>query len=298
MGDMHHGNRYPPSPCPSTANEVIATGDSWKELAQKTQGSKAGPTVHRMIARMNEILPFSQSTGILDNGCGSGAIISHVLDTYGSEIPETARIVASDYSTHMLDALAQTKRSQTSSENNTPWDRVELLNLDAHHLFTIASASLSHITAGHLFFLLDDSRKALAETYRVLSHQGILALSSGSGSQHTTALQNAIEKIRPGTDFRMIREEWSSEANVRNELFVTGFKRIETFSMESEMGYVDHLGFAKTLMIMPVMKNVTVDYSEEEEQRLLQEVVKELRQASPEEPGVCKGTQIVAIARK
>jgi ubiquinone/menaquinone biosynthesis C-methylase UbiE len=257
--------------------------------------------MRRMITRVNEIFLFSSASGILDNGCGSGSIISHVLDTFSSDIPHTARIVASDYSVHMLDALNQTKQARRAAQlggTTNVWQRLELLNLDAHDLSAIPSNSLSHVTAGHLYFLLDDSRKALAETHRVLAPNGVLALSSGSGSQHITALQNAVERIRPGTNLKMIREEWSSESNIRNELLATSFTDIETFSMESELPYTDHMGFAETMMIMPVMKNVTADYNEVEKERLLEEVVVELRKANPKEPGKLSGTSIVAIARK
>jgi ubiquinone/menaquinone biosynthesis C-methylase UbiE len=64
---------------------------------------------------MNEILPYKQACGILDNGCGSGSIISNLLDTFGTEIPDNARIKASDFSTHMLESFQNTNESKTSS---------------------------------------------------------------------------------------------------------------------------------------------------------------------------------------
>ncbi|OAP60387.1 hypothetical protein AYL99_05389 [Fonsecaea erecta] len=274
-----------------------STGESWKELANKKHGLKAGDTVKTMIARMNEILPFATARGIFDNGCGTGTIISHILDTFGGEIPDSARIIAADFSVHMLKVLGETKKTRVSMGNKA-WDRLELLNLDAHDLSKIPESSISHVTGGHLYFLLSDARKALSETQRILGLGGVLALSSGKGSQHLDALQDAVEHIRPGTHLRLTREPWASEEGVRKELEDTGFVDVETFLIESEIQYKDHRDFADTLLLMPVMKNATEGYGEDERKRLLDQVVENLRGMNPAAPGTLKGTGIIALARK
>ncbi|KIW81363.1 hypothetical protein Z517_04388 [Fonsecaea pedrosoi CBS 271.37] len=274
-----------------------STGESWKELANKKHGLKAGDTVQTMIARMNETLPFATTKGIFDNGCGTGTIITHILDTFGCEIPDSARIIAADFSVHMLEVLAETKRARVSMEKNG-WDRLELHNLDAHDLSNIPDGSISHVTGGHLYFLLSDARKALLETRRILESDGTLALSSGKGGQHLDALQDAVEHVRPGTHLRLTREPWASEEGVRKELEATGFVDVETFLLESEVQYKDHLDFAETLLLMPVMKNATDGYGEDERKRLLDQVVENLCGMNPAAPGMLKGTGIIALARK
>lgn len=290
-----HGQLY------SDAHYMIATGDSWKELASviSKQSNKAsmGDTVRRLITRLNERSPFAKASGILDNGCGGGAIISLILDDYGAEIPPTASIVAGDFSEHMLKVVQDTKDAKVA-EGKAGWERLEVRNLDAQDMVGIADGSLSHVTGGHLYFLLPDYRKALKETYRVLGAGGELAISGGRGSQHLDALHDAVEVVRPGTNLQMIQEPWASEAGVKSELEAAGFGDVETFVVDSVMKYERHNDFAKMLLTMPVMKNVIGDYTEDEKDRLLAELVVALRSRNAAEPGELSGSSIVALGRK
>lgn len=261
------------------------------------KGSKAGETVQRMITRMDEIWPFSEARGIFDNGCGSGTIISYIIDTYGSKIPESARLLAGDYSEHMLEVLSKTKQARISEQAGI-WNRLELQKIDAHDLSSIPNDSLSHVTGGHLYFLLQDGRKALKETLRALSPSGVLAMSTGKGSQHIDALCDAVEKVRPGTNLKMFREPWNSEGSVKQELKTIGFVDAETFVVESEMKYENHEDFTDMLLVMPVMKNALEVYDESERTRLRELVIENLRSMNPAVPGSLRGSSIVTLARK
>lgn len=254
--------------------------------------------VRRMVARMNEISPIATARGILDNGCGGGALISHILSEYGAKIPATASITAGDFSDPMLDAVREAKQARIA-EGKTEWERLQVRKLDAHDLSgEISDGELSHVTGGHLYFLLTDYRKALKETYRVLDRGGVLAISGGKESHHLDALRDAVEVIRPGRDLLMIQEPWASEAGVKNEMEVAGFVEVETFVVGGEFKYENHADFAKMLMTMPIMKNVVSDYSEDEKKRLLVELEGALRKRNPAEPGVMTGFSIVALGRK
>ena len=254
-------------------------------------------TVRKMIAAMNEKAPFADATGILDNGCGAGGIISHILDEYGSEIPESATLLAADYSAAMLEKVDEVKGVKISSGHKI-WGRLETKNLDAHDMSAIADGSLSHITGGHVYFLLFDPRKALKEAHRVLRPGGALAVSSGKSGQHIDVLQDAVETIRPGTQLRMLSEPWKSEVGAKGELEATGFTDVQTFAVDSEVKYGSHSEFARMLLLMPVMKNVTEGYDEQEKERLHAEVVKNLHAVNPAEPGALTGSSVVAVARR
>ncbi|KAK5943546.1 hypothetical protein PMZ80_004554 [Knufia obscura] len=274
-----------------------STGDSWKELAQKSRGYKAGSTTQSMVARMNEIWPFSTARGLFDNGCGTGAVISAILDAYGVDIPAAASVLAGDFSQPMLEVLIEAKQSK-STASEPAWDRLEIRQIDAHDLSTIATASVSHVTGGHLYFLLSDAQMALAETHRVLCPGGVLGMTSGKGSQHIDTLRDAFEQTKPGTKLNLIQEPWSSEEGVRGILEAAGFVSVEISLVESEVAYQTYEDFAETLMLMPVVKNITASYEKEECIQVQQYLTRNLREINPRAPGTLKGVSIIAHARK
>lgn len=250
-----------------------------------------------MLDRMNEGWPFSSAIGIFDNGCGSGSAMSRIIDRFGTEIPTSARLLAGDFSEHMLDAFRKTKEAQSRS-NGDAWDRLELQNIDAHDLSAIRDESISHVTGGMLYFLLPDPQKALQETYRILCHGGVIATSNGKQSQHIDALNKAVEKVKPGTNLGLLSGVWTSEEGVKGELTAAGFVEAKTYLIESEVSYQNHQQFGEMLLQMPVMKQAIDGMSEDEKQRLPGVVVEDLRKINPTQPGTLSGTAIIAISRK
>lgn len=278
---------------------VTSSTDSWKHLASRMKGApaKAGPSVQRMIARMSEIWPFNAARGILDNGCGSGSIISYILEEYGDKLPASATVTAGDFSQSMLDVLRAHKQAHIDN-NDTAWDRLQIYKLDAHDLKDFDDDSISHVTGGHLYFLLDNPQRALAATNRVLCPGGLVGLTSGKSSQHIDALCTAVETIKPGTNLKLLKEPWSTELGVQGELRACGFERLETFLVESTITCTDLQEFARTLLLMPVMQETLRGFSDEDRNRLLIHLVENLRAMDPSERGVFTGVNIVAVGRK
>jgi SAM-dependent methyltransferase len=307
MSTNHAQDQSKLSPAPSALSSPLsdkstANGDSWKELADKVASKKLGEggqqpglTLRKMIARLDERAPFAAATGVLDVGCGTGAVISHILEEHGGKIPSSATIAAADFSEAMLEKLRETKQSNASKPG---WDRLQLHRLDAHDLSAIPDGSFSHVTGGHVYFLLSNPRQALKETHRILARGGMLATSSGKCSEHLDALHDAVEAVRPGTNLQLIREPWTSEQGVQSELEACGFTDVETFAIETEMRYEAHDDFAQVLLVMPVMKEATRGYDDTEKKTLLEKLVHALRQKNPSAPGSLKGTSIVALARR
>ncbi|RMZ85433.1 hypothetical protein DV737_g875, partial [Chaetothyriales sp. CBS 132003] len=281
--------------------DMDSMGDSWKELTEKALAGKhptgPGNAALMMITRMNELWPFSKAKGIFDNGCGTGAILSHILEQYGVEIPPSARILAGDFSDHMLQVVRKTKQAKSESPEKDVWGRVEIRNIDAQDLSSIPDDSVSHLTGGMVYFMLPDAQKALKESNRVLCPGGVIALSSGKSSEHIDALGEAVEKIRPGTHLTLLTGVWASEVGVKKELEAAGFVDVETHLVASSMGYQSHQQFAEMLLQMPVMKNVVDGFSEEEESRLLQGTVDRLRAINPVEPVAAAGMRVADLYR-
>ncbi|KPI40410.1 CRAL-TRIO domain-containing protein C3H8.02 [Cyphellophora attinorum] len=275
-----------------------STGESWKDMAaaftKLPDFQKANPTTKRLIARMDEVYPVREATGILDNGCGAGALISYILDEYGSQLPPDATIIGADFSEHMVKALSDKQKTRIDGGQEV-WKRLQPRQIDAHDLSSVIGAgSLSHVVAGHVFFLLADARKALRQAHLVLQSGGILAISHGYESQHIDAIQDAVESVRPGTQLKMVRKEWSTEEATKAELEECGFEDVEIFFVDNEMGYEKIDDFASMLVRMPVMQNVVDDYSTDEKQRLVQQLAGNLRQANPKEPGKLRGRNLSA----
>lgn len=190
-----------------------------------------------MIARVNEVSPFAKASGILDIGCGTGPIVSYILDKFGHEIPDSSSIFAADFSDHMLAGLRS--KQEKFAEKNAAWRNLKILNLDAHDLSAFASGSVSIVTSGHMYFLLDDFRKALQETARVLCPGGVLAITNGYHADHTNALYRAIDSVRPGTNANFIRKPWDSLVGISDLLQDCGFVDVEVSESKTEMRYVN-----------------------------------------------------------
>lgn len=246
---------------------------------------------------MNELWSFATSTGIFDNGTGTGSIISHILETYGTDIPKTSRILAGDFSEPMLDVVRQ-KKAENLVQQGDIWERLEIHKIDAHDLSSIENNSFSHVAGGHLYFLLPNPRQALTEVNRVLCPSGVIALTNGKSSQHIDALCNAVEAVRPSTNLKLLKEPWSSEEGVRAELEATGFVHVETHLHDTSISYTSHEDLADMLLVMPVMKDASKDFSNREKEQLRQELVKNMKEMSPIAPGSLKGVGIIALARK
>lgn len=288
------------------SNASKAKEDPWKDIASKAKSTtdQANPTIQMMVHRMNESYPFASAKGILDNGCGWGGIVSHILDAHGDQIPQAATLLAGDTSEAMLQSLREKRDTKianvTSATTKNSWSRLTIQNLDAQDLASISENSLSHVTAGHLYFLLPKPILALRETYRVLTPNGITALTTSQSAQHVTALQDAFERVKPGTNLQMLKEPWSSVDGLKRELEAVGFVDVEVVTIETEMKYDtgNIEGFVDMLLGMPVLSDTLAGFDEEERGRLNGVVVEELSRADPEGKGVLKAVGILTLGRK
>lgn len=283
------------------ANCAEAGGDSWKEMTSIMSSMRKNQqmlsTTKVMLECMNGMSSFTSAAGIFDIGCGTGSVMSSLLDTYGNGIPSTARLLAADFSESMVDKLREVKQDRVV-QGKELWERLEIQQLDAHDISTLSDSSFSHVVGGHVYFLLTDPEQALRETYRVLRHGGVVASSNGKQSQHVDAINEAVETIRPGTNLRLLQGPWTSEAGVKGLLEAAGFTDVETILVPSTMPYESHIEFAKMLLSMPVMKSTIEDYSDSEGERLLDALIAELGKRNPAQPGELQGTSIVALARR
>lgn len=121
---------------PSMAQVKLSdsTGDQWDEMAkiyqQLTVQTSRGP-IGKMLERADALLPFTEATGILDNGCGPGPIMNRILEDYS--IADTCSLTCADFSEGMVNRVRQ-QREDKMKEGIAGWDRLEALVQDATDL--------------------------------------------------------------------------------------------------------------------------------------------------------------------
>ncbi|KAF2724466.1 S-adenosyl-L-methionine-dependent methyltransferase [Polychaeton citri CBS 116435] len=273
-------------------------GDDWNEMAKhyKTMTVEVGKeTIFRILAHANNALPWSQATGILDNGCGPGPVLSQLISVHGEVIPKDASIMAADFSSGMIDAV---KNEKIENAGNPLWDRVETAVLDAMDMQGVADGSKSHITAGWVYFMTPDPQKCLFESRRILKDGGVLSLSSWQDNEWLPVMF-AFRKIRPDVPMQIVPDEWRTVEGVSGELKKAGFKDVIAEEVQVSMSFESHDGFVKMICdCMPHLINLFKGMSDAEIDATKDAMLEELKSACPNEPGTLKGISVVGSGRK
>jgi ubiquinone/menaquinone biosynthesis C-methylase UbiE len=151
-----------------------------------------------MLEVMQATLSFSSATTIMDVGCGPGTAVSLLIDHYGGDIPPEAQLIATDYSSGMVEAIKSRKETEISSGKDTAsyWSRVETLVLDAQDLSGLSSDSVSHIMGSLVYFMLPDPKRGLREAHRVLKAGGVFACTSWAKVEWMQFLGQAVQEVR------------------------------------------------------------------------------------------------------
>lgn len=128
-----------------------ASPEDWKRKAGSYKDMTSTLNVKPigiMLERLNALLPFSEATGILDNGCGPAPIMARIIDEHGDSLPQTCILICSDFSNGMVEQANNTKRNALEQQRDSPWTHVRIETLDVMDLLSIEDNSLSHVAAG------------------------------------------------------------------------------------------------------------------------------------------------------
>ncbi|KAM3415321.1 hypothetical protein BST61_g8850 [Cercospora zeina] len=276
-------------------------GADWEEMAKiykKLTVEISSRPIGVMLANANALLPFSEATGIHDNGCGPGPVISRIIADYGTVLPQSCDLSASDFSEAMLAQVRQTKQEEIDRNSASPWARVDVSLLDAMDLQGLTDGSKSHVTAGWVYFMTPSPEKCLAESLRVLKSGGVLSCSSWQGSQWIE-LMNLVREIRPEAPVPEIPEGWKYVKGLVVEVEGAGFQEVEAVEVDVTMAFESHEALLDLLTTkMPHMVKLLSSWSGEEVQRLRSMMNDRLKMMSPEEPGRLTGVALVAVGRK
>ncbi|KAK3675468.1 hypothetical protein LTR78_004551 [Recurvomyces mirabilis] len=254
--------------------------------------------IHKMLERANVLKSFSTASGILDNGCGPGLVMTYLLRDYGSQISKDCTLTCSDFSEGMVKQVQVSKEKYTAADPNSPWARLDTKVQNAMDLKEIADGSQSHITAGFVYFMTPDPQKSLSESLRVLSPSGVLALSAWKSSQWLD-LMNLLTEVRPDKILPTLPEAWTSTGGIEGEMRKAGFKDIETYEVVVDMPYQSYDSFADFMITkMPHIIALSKDMSKEEMAKYKDLFIEKMKGMCATEPGVLHGMSLVALGRK
>ncbi|XXH00639.1 hypothetical protein Hte_006987 [Hypoxylon texense] len=280
---------------------ITTTAEDWKNKADSYKDMTSDLNVKPigvMLEGLNARVPFSQTAGVLDNGCGPGPIMARIIDEFGSSIPQSATLICSDFSSGMVDQANNTKKLAIEQNADSLWNQVRTEVLDAMDLNSIEENSLSHVAAGWVFFNVKDPQKALAESKRVLQPGGVLAASSWAETDWLKILK-AISKLNPALSPPSIGEDWGRAENVRGQFAAAGFRDVEVHEVPVDIPFKTYESFVNVMLTrVTQMVAASRGLPEEAKEKLKGLMVDEMKELCPTEPGVLKGVSLVALGTK
>lgn len=247
--------------------------------AMPFQGPMSGPS-KRLLSALDDASPLSAATAILDVGCGSGLIISLLVSEYGNQIPTSARIIASDFSSGMIDCCRE-KQAQTvgtAEDIGGAWSRLETAIYDAQDLNGIKDGEISHVTGNLVYFMLPSSRKGLQEAHRVLKEGGALSLTSFRKVEWSDVMCEAAKRVRAdassGFDVKKMGP-WASTEGLKGEFEACGFKNVKTEYFELNMPMADTTLFVNAFIRSnnPGALSILGEFTPEEVDRVCEEFI-------------------------
>ncbi|QIW98163.1 hypothetical protein AMS68_003681 [Peltaster fructicola] len=285
----------------ATNNLLTGTkGSDWTGLAEKLAERSGNPStaaIASLLAETNAHLPFSQATGILDNGCGPGSVMTSVLDTHGADLPKDCPLTCSDFSEGMIQQVNNTKDKRVA-EGAQHWSRLTTIVSNAMDMATIPSRSCSHILAGWVYFMTPDPQKCLAESHRMLSADGVLGLSSWENSEWLEVMRT-LTTVFPDRAIPELPKEWSSTSAVKVEIEKAGFVDVKSNPITVHMGYETHGDLVRFLLkTMPPMVAAMKGLDEADFKKVELAMIERCKVFNSEEPGRLSGNAIVAVGRK
>lgn len=198
-----------------------------------------------MNTQVNDKLPFSTATAILDTGCGVGQVLGRIIDTFGDSLPATTRFVAADLSPGMIEAVKQRQtQAQHSNDGGSGagvWERVEPVVWDAQDLAAagVPDAAFSHVTAGLLLFMVPRPHDVFVESFRVLRAGGVFGLTSFRSVGWMDLIDKALGAVKPGTGLASVPAPWASTEAVRAQLEEAGFTQVEVEEVQTFYEFTD-----------------------------------------------------------
>ncbi|KAB8227682.1 class I SAM-dependent methyltransferase [Aspergillus alliaceus] len=280
---------------------VTTTPDDWKKKASSYKSMTGGLNVKPitvMLECLNSRFPLASATGILDDGCGPGPIMTRIIDEFGKHLPAECTLACSDFAPAMVDQVQEAKRRFVADEPGSVWGRVRTEVLDCMDLATVGDGEMSHVAAGWSFFNANNPQKALSESLRVLQPGGVLAASSWAETDWLKILRT-ITKIDPARSPPAIPEDWANAGNLVAQLEIAGFRDVDVYEVPVDIPFRSYASFVDVMMTrVTQMMTASQDLDERQKTLLRELMTEEMKGLCPTEPGVLKAVSLVAVGVK
>ncbi|OJD19288.1 hypothetical protein AJ78_00737 [Emergomyces pasteurianus Ep9510] len=282
-----------------------ASKDMWSDFVRNYDRLyRNGPTTGGallLVEAANTASPLSRASTILDIGCGGGQIVTEVLEKYNSVIPESTRIIASDFVKGMVNIVREDQKRHISS-GNTKWERLETAVLDATDLSSFKDGECSHVLAGFVFNGLPNPAKALQEANRVLRPGGILVLTNVKSGEWVDLLQ-VIKDIRPDLPqpptVKSFAPTWHEDADTKAHLEGARFQDVEVQEIPLTYSFSSYQELREKLFdSLPFLGKWLSEMTGEEIEKAKDLLVERTKGTYPSEPFALRGTATLAVGRK
>jgi len=273
--------------------------DAYSKIIDETDAlNPVGAACKELKEVVENTLPWSKATFIIDMGCGTGPAISSVLDssTIAQQIPDSARIVAADVAPSFVDMLRAHKAERQSS--SSLWNRLEVENWDATDLSgAIGDGEVSHLLSTYAYFAFREEKKALLEAYRILQPGGIFIETSMFDVEWST-MARLFEELRPGRKVPGPEERWGRIDGVKETLESAGFSDVKARKYNIAIPFETHEAAVDMIKIFPWVAEYTADFSEEEMADARGRIMEFVRSRHPEAPLSLTGVALIGWGRK
>ncbi|CAN8098923.1 unnamed protein product [Discula destructiva] len=267
---------------------------SFMQLA--AQGPGVAPA-HAMAKRVNEMLPFSSATVVVDMGCGPGQITAAVLQGHSRVLPSTTKVIGADNNPQMLAQYTDRKQRELDNGNDS-WERVEVLTTDIHDCAAFVDESVTHMLAGFVVFLVPEPVKAIEAIRSKLAPNGVFTFSAWESSDWQDLMYYPI-KVRPDLVMPRLPADWTQADNVRKHLQDTGFRDVEVVQTEGHLPFTDYDEICRFILTkMPLAARVVARMTDEEVLQTHALMVSDLKTKYPTVPAKMVGKATVAYCRK
>jgi ubiquinone/menaquinone biosynthesis C-methylase UbiE len=283
---------------------IVNSSDEWGRFAKAfnklLETGVSTSTAKDMTKAANAAYPYTSASTILDIGCGPGEVIAEVLRSHGTELPDSSRIVASDFSAGMIEQLIH-RKNEAIANGEATWGKVETLQCDATDLSAVQDNSVSHALAGFVLFMVPNVDIAMKEIRRVLTDQkggGVLALSSWEANEWIDLI-SSLSKVRPDKHVPKMPAEWGTIEGIRGQLDAAGFRDIDVHPSETFWPFDNYEETVHYLLTqLPILRKLTADVTRGELEEVHKLMVEVLKARHPSLPSRMRGTAIVGLGRK
>lgn len=267
---------------------------AWSRFSTQMASLKfdARPAV-ALLHHLDDLSPLAHATRLLDIGCGAGAVFERLLDpAFGINLAPAAALLATDFSAALTDKVRALQQRMLVAAPGRGWERVAVATMDAMDLSSVASGSVSHVSANFVLFMVSDAAKALAEIRRVLAPGGVLALTSHEGNQWMECAAGYATN-----ESEVLPPVWRSQEGVAAVLARAGFEEVGADAVPLEMPFERPEQVLEMLVAMPLVAAALAGFDEQRRVSARAEMRARIVDRGGEK-GTLTGRGIVAWGRK